>query len=319
MRILVTGGAGYIGSHTCHVLCEKGYDVIVYDNLKNGHKKSLPKKVKLIVGDLEDTKRLNKCFKKDIDGVIHFAGFIEIEESMKDPLKFYKNNISNGINLLNVMSKNNVKNIVYSSSAGVYGQPDEVPIKEDSKKHPVNNYGLTKLMFEQILDSCKINSICLRYFNAAGAGFEIGEDHNPESHLIPLVLGSALGKNEFKIFGNDYNTPDGSCIRDYVHVLDLADVHLAALESLSKGIKGKYNVGTGKGSSILEIVNLCEEVTGKTINKDFSERRKGDPAKLIADVSKIYNEIGWKARYDIKDIIKSAWEWHKNNPNGFKK
>jgi len=318
MRILVTGGSGYIGSHTCRVLCGKGYDVVVYDNLERGHEESLPEGVKLIVGDLSDTEKLKECFQEKIDGVIHFAGYIEAGESMKNPLKFYKNNVSNGINLLNVMVKNDVKNIVFSSSAAVYGQPKEIPIKESSEKIPVNNYGWTKLMFEQILDSCKLNSICLRYFNASGAGFNIGEDHNPETHLIPLILGKVLGKNDFKIFGNDYDTPDGSCIRDYIHVLDLADIHLIALEKLFEGVNGKYNVGTGKGSSIFEIMKICEEITGKEIDKKIVERREGDPAELVADVNKIYNELGWKAKYDIKDIIKSAWEWHKNNPEGFK-
>tara|TARA_Y100000034_G_scaffold107118_1_gene136351 strand:+ start:530 stop:1489 length:960 start_codon:yes stop_codon:yes gene_type:complete len=319
MRILVTGGAGYIGSHTCHVLTNKGYEVIVYDNLENGHKESLPENVKLIVGDLADTSKLNDCFKEKVDGVIHFAGYIEAGESMIDPLKFYKNNISNGINLLKVMSKNNVKNLVYSSSAGVYGQPKEIPIKEISEKKPVNNYGWTKLMFEQIVDSCDFNCICLRYFNAAGAGFNVGEDHDPETHLIPLILGNVLGKNEFKIFGEDYKTPDKSCIRDYIHVLDLAEVHLVALEALFKGIKGKYNVGTGKGNSVFEIINVCEEVTGKKIVKNVVGRREGDPAELVADADKIFKELGWKAKYDLKEIIRSAWEWHKNNPGGFKR
>ena len=319
MRILVTGGAGYIGSHTCRVLCDKGYDVVVYDNLERGHKESLPENVKLIVGDLSDTEKLNECFKDKIDGVIHFANYIEVRESMKYPLRFFNNNISNGFNLLKVMDKNNVKNIVFSSSAGVYGQPKEVPIKEDFEKKPINNYGKTKLMFEQLLDSCEFNNVCLRYFNAAGAGFGIGEDHDPESHIIPLVLKTALGQREnISVFGNDFNTRDGSCIRDYIHVLDLANVHLIALEKLFEGVKGIYNVGTGNGTSVLEIIKISEEISGKKINKIISESREGDPAELVADVSKIYNELGWKAKYDIKDIIKSAWEWHKNNPKGFK-
>lgn len=316
MKILVTGGAGYIGSHTCHVLCNKGYDFVVYDNLEKGHRKSLPESTNLVIGDLSDEKKLNNCFKNNkIDAVIHFAGYIEAGESMRDPLKFFNNNVSNGINLLRIMQKNNVNKIIYSSSAGVYGQPKEIPIKEDSEKKPVNYYGLTKLMFEQILDSSKtygINSISLRYFNAAGAGFNIGESHNPETHLIPLVLKAALDGKEVKIFGKDYETEDGSCIRDYVHVLDLADAHITALEKLSKGTTGEYNVGTGKGSSVLEIIKICEELTDKKINRVICERREGDPAELVADVNKIYGELGWKAKHNIKDIIKSAWEWHKN-------
>ena len=316
MKILVTGGAGYIGSHTCHLLCNKGYDVVVYDSLENGHKDNLPSNAKLIVNDLSDIDKLNNCFKENnFDGVIHFAGYIEAGESMKNPLKFFNNNVVNGLNLLNTMIKNNVKNIVYSSSAGVYGQPKNIPIKEESEKNPVNYYGLSKLMFEQILNSCKVHglkSISLRYFNAAGAGFNIGENHNPETHLIPLVLKNALNNNEVKIFGNDYETRDGSCIRDYVHVLDLAEVHLIALEKLFHGITGEYNVGTGKGTSVLEIIKICEEVTGKKINKMIYERREGDPAELVADVEKIKKELKWNAKHDINDIIKSALEWHKN-------
>jgi len=316
MRILVTGGAGYIGSHTCHLLCDRGYDVVVYDNLENGHKESLPSDAKLIQGDLSDSDKLNDCFRRNkFDGVIHFAGYIEAGESMKNPLRFFNNNVANGLNLLNAMIKNNVRNIVYSSSAGVYGQPKDIPIREDSEKNPVNYYGLTKLMFEQILSSCKVhglNSISLRYFNAAGAGFNIGENHNPETHLIPLILKSALSNNEIKIFGDDYETEDGSCTRDYVHVLDLAEVHLIALEKLFQGITGNYNVGTGKGTSVLETIRICEEVTGREINKKICERREGDPARLIADASKIKRDLNWSAKHDIYDIIKSAWEWHKN-------
>ena len=214
---------------------------------------------------MSDSDKLNDCFRRNkFDGVIHFAGYIEAGESMKNPLRFFNNNVANGLNLLNAMIKNNVRNIVYSSSAGVYGQPKDIPIREDSEKNPVNYYGLTKLMFEQILSSCKVhglNSISLRYFNAAGAGFNIGENHNPETHLIPLIFKSALSNNEIKIFGDDYETEDGSCTRDYVHVLDLAEVHLIALEKLFQGITGNYNVGTGKGTSVLETIRICEEVT----------------------------------------------------------
>jgi len=215
------------------------------------------------------------------------------------------------------MLKNNVRNIVFSSSCAVYGQPKEIPIKENFEKKPINNYGITKLMFENILKACRFNAISLRYFNAAGAGFDIGEDHVPETHLIPIVLNNVLKNKKIKIYGNDYDTRDRSCIRDYIHVLDLADVHLIALENLFKGITGEYNVGTGEGTSVLEIVNNCEDITGIKINKIVSGRRKGDPAELVGNVSKIYNELKWKAKYDINDIIKSAWKWHKNNPNGF--
>ena len=315
MRILVTGGVGYIGSHTCHKLCENGYEVVIYDSLENGHKENVPKKAKLIVGNLSDIKTLESCFKEKIDGVIHFAGYIGAGESMTDPLRFFENNISNGLNLLKTMLKHNVKNIVFSSSAAVYGQPRKLPIVENTKKEPTNYYGLTKLMFEQILDSCKvygINSIALRYFNAAGAGFGIGEDHNPETHLIPLILKAAIEDKEIKVFGTNYNTKDGSCVRDYIHVLDLAEAHIVALKSLDKGITGKFNVGTGVGASVFEVIKKCEDVTCKKIKIKCCKKRPGDPAELVADVSKINKELSWHAKLTLTDIIKSAWNWHKN-------
>jgi UDP-glucose 4-epimerase len=322
MRVLVVGGAGYIGSHTVRELLNQSYKVVVYDSLIKGHKESLPSDIDFIEGCLSDKKKLNEVFSNfDIDAVIQFAGFIEAGESMKDPLLFHQNNVVNGINLLDVMIKNNVKKIIFSSSAGVYGNPEEIPIKENSQKSPVNYYGLTKLMFEQILDSCKVygmKSICLRYFNAAGAAFGLGEDHNPESHLIPLVLQVALGKREdIKVFGTDYETRDGSCVRDYVHVLDLAKAHVLALEGLEKGKEGKYNIGSERGYSVKEVIEVAREVTGKDIKAVESERRKGDPAILVASSEKFFQEFGWKPEIELKEIISSAWEWHSKNPNGF--
>ncbi len=322
-RILVTGGAGYIGSHTSLLLKEKGYDVVVVDNLEKGHKESL-NGIKLEIGNLNDEKFLEGIFSSyKIDGVVHFAGYIEVGESMRDPLKYFKNNVCNGINLIKMMIKYGVDKIVFSSSAAVYGSPKEIPIKEDSEKRPTSYYGLSKLMFENILDACTvygIKNICLRYFNAAGAGFGIGEDHNPETHLIPLVLKTALGQREsIKIFGDDYPTKDGTCIRDYIHVVDLAGAHLLALKALENGVTGKYNVGTGKGYSVKEIIEIAKEVTGKDIKVEISKRREGDPPILIADPTKIMKELGWKPKFGIRDIIKSAWEWHKNNPYGFRK
>jgi UDP-glucose 4-epimerase len=240
---------------------------------------------------------------------------------MKEPLTFFENNVSYGVNLLNVMLMHNVKKIIFSSSAGVYGTPEEVPIKEESKTYPVNHYGQTKLMFEKILDSCDVyglKSTCLRYFNAAGAAGDIGEDHSPETHLIPLILQVAQGKREkIFIFGTDYDTEDGSCVRDYVHVLDLAKAHVLALEGLFKGVNGKYNVGSEKGYSVKEVIDAAREVTGHPIPAEEAGRREGDPASLVASSEKFYKDFGWKPELGLKEIIKSAWEWHKNHPNGY--
>jgi len=324
MKILVTGGAGFIGSVTVSKLLEKDYDVFVYDNLEKGHEEALSKNVNLVKGDLNNIELLDETFKKNnFDAVIHFAGYIEAGESMKQPLKFFENNVVNSINLLNVMVKNNVKKIVYSSSAAVYGSPKEVPIREGAELKPLNYYGLTKLMTEQFIDSCSVygvKSIALRYFNAAGATKDLGEFHNPETHLIPLILDVVLGKmDKLKIYGGDYETEDGTCIGDYVHVFDLAEAHVLALESLDKGVNGKYNVGMGKGHSVKQILETCEEVTGRKIPFVEIERREGDPPVLIASSRKIENELGWKAKFDLKDIIKSAWEWRKSNPEGYRK
>jgi len=326
MKILVTGGAGYIGSHTVRILLKNKYEVIVYDSLINGHKESLPAEAELIVGDLNDKEKLDKLFKENnFDAVIHFAGFIEVGESMKNPAKFYRNNVVNTLNLLEAMVRNNVKKIIFSSTAALFGYPDEIPIKEKTKKEPVNVYGRTKLIIEQMLSdfdlAYDLKFIALRYFNASGADFGIGEDHNPETHLIPLVLQVALGKRDsIKIFGTDYPTKDGTCIRDYIHVTDLADAHMLALKKLLSIDKSNYyNLGNGDGYSVKEIIEVARKITGHPIPAIKSERRVGDPAVLVADSTKIQKELGWKPKYDLKAIIKSAWEWHKNNPEGFKK
>jgi len=324
--ILVTGGAGYIGSHVTRELIKKGYNVLILDNLSKGHKKSIPKNVKFMQVDLSDKEAISQVLNENrIDAVIHFAAFIEVGESVKDPSKYFNNNVVNTINLLDAMVERGVKHIVFSSSAAVYGEPKEMPIKEDSEKHPVNPYGMTKLMVEEIMSSYDeahgLKFIALRYFNAAGADFsgEIGEDHDPESHLIPLVLQVALDKRkEIKVFGTDYPTKDGTCVRDYIHVLDLADAHILALEALFKGnISNAYNLGNGKGYSVKEVIDQARLITGKEIKSVDEKRRPGDSAFLIADYSKIRKELGWSPKYDIKDIIKNAWNWHKNNPDGF--
>lgn len=316
-RILVTGGAGYIGSHTAHMLVEKGYDILVYDRLYEGKTRkgdacNLPA-VPLVVADLADKSILEgtiRAFKPD--AVMHFAGSIEVAESMENPKKYYNNNLLNGINLVKAMQKNGVDKIVFSSTAAVYGEPEMIPIAEHTPKEPKNNYGLSKLLFERYLDSCEeLNHVCLRYFNASGAGYGIGESHKPETHLIPLVLKTAFGQNKsIKIYGTDYETPDGTCVRDYVHVLDLAEAHILALDVLDSGESGIYNLGTGKGNSVLEIINTAERITGEKVKKEFCGRREGDPAILVADPRKIYDELGWKAKRNLDEIIHSAWQWH---------
>lgn len=323
-RILVTGGAGYIGSHAVRMLLQNGYEVVVFDNLVHGHREALPREAELIVGDLANKKDIENAFSKQkIDAVVHFAAFIEAGESMKDPAKFYSNNFVNTLNLLEVMIANNIKKIIFSSTAALFGYPKQVPIKEDTEKDPVNVYGRTKLMIEQMLadfdKAYDMKYMALRYFNAAGAGYGIGEDHDPETHLIPLVLQVALGKRkEIKIFGTDYDTEDGTCVRDYIHVLDLADAHLLALKTLLEtGKSDVYNLGNGKGYSVKEILKIAREVTGHPIPAAETERREGDPPLLIADSTKIMKELGWKPKYELKAIIKSAWEWHKENPDGF--
>ncbi len=322
MKVLVTGGAGYIGSHTVRVLLKEGYDVVVYDSLENGHRESLPKDVEVVVGNLAETDKLDKVFKSHkIDAVMHFAGYIEAGESMKEPLKYFKNNLGNGVKLLDVMLDNNVKKIIYSSTAAVYGEPNSVPITEEHEKNPTNYYGLSKLMFEQVLDSCKaqgLKSISLRYFNASGAAFGIGEDHDPETHLIPLILRVPLGKRaEIKIFGTDYDTKDGTCVRDYIHVVYLARAHILALKALLEGKEGKYNLGSGKGYSVKEVIEAARDAAGKEIKAVEAPRREGDPAVLIASSEKIKKELGWEPEFGLRDIIKSAWEWHSSHPNGF--
>ncbi len=318
MRILVTGGAGYIGSVIVKKLISESHDVVVFDDLSKGHAEAVHKNAVLVKANLNDLGKLDKVFKKHkFDAVIHMAAFSEVGESVQNPRKYFLNNIVNGVNLLNVMLDNGCEKIVFSSSAGVYGNPKTVPIVEDAETKPSNPYGDSKLMFEKILEcyhnAYKLKYASLRYFNAAGADEDYGEDHKPESHLIPIILQVALGKRkEIEIFGTDYLTKDGTCIRDYVHVSDLAKAHVLALEK-----EGIYNLGSEKGYSVREIVSVAREVTGKDILVKESGRRPGDPATLVASSERIKRELGWKAEYSIKDVIKSAWQWHKKHPNGY--
>jgi UDP-glucose 4-epimerase len=317
-KILVTGGAGYIGSHTVKYLQSLGSNIMVLDNLSTGHANVL--NCPLVIGDLSDKNFLNKIFTdNEISSVIHFANSIIVEESVLFPNRYFENNVNNGRNLLDAMVGHNVTKIIYSSSAAIYGEPHYVPIDEDHPKKPVNPYGETKLIFEKILrwysNAFGLSSVSLRYFNASGGSIDgsIGENHPVESHLIPKILRVAAHQEEFlKIFGNDYPTFDGTCIRDYIHVEDLAQAHNLALQKLeSETGVFSYNVGTGKGRSVAEVVNATMEVTQKMIPIEVSPRRPGDPASLVADASKIKSELGFEAKYsDLETIIRTAWAWH---------
>lgn len=328
MSILVCGGAGYIGSHMVAELLENGQDVVILDNLEKGHKDALLGG-KLYIGDLRDKEILNKIFtENNIEAVIDFAAYSLVGESMTEPLKYFNNNVYGTISLLEAMKEHNVKYIVFSSTAATYGEPECVPILEDSKTIPTNAYGESKLLVEKILNWCDkaygIKYTTLRYFNAAGAHIngKIGEDHSPETHLIPLILNVALGKrDEILIFGDNYDTKDGSCIRDYIHVSDLASAHSLALKRLMNGGESRiYNLGNGTGFSVKEMIDIARKVTGHEIPAKVAPRRAGDPAILIASSEKAMKELNWKPKFNsVETIIETAWNWHKNHPNGYEK
>lgn len=320
MRIFITGGAGYIGSHMVAALGEKVVDVLVYDNLSTGHRDALLSG-KLIVGDLNDKALLRKIlhdFKPD--AVMHFAAFIQVGESVREPLKYYRNNSVNAVNLLDAMMEEGINNFIFSSTAAVYGHPRTALITEEEPVNPINPYGWSKAFVENILKDLSLAKgfryISLRYFNAAGADPQtrIGERHNPETHLIPLVLKAAKGEREsVMIYGTDYPTPDGTCVRDYIHVMDLVDAHVRALDHLSSGGGSDvFNCGYGHGYSVRDVVNVAKSVTGIDFPIKESERRAGDSPVLVADSSKIRQKLGWKPRYDdLNYIVKTAWEWEK--------
>ena len=328
MAILVCGGAGYIGSHMVAELLENGKEVVVLDNFEKGHKDALLGG-KLYKGDLRDRSVLDKIFNEnDIEAVIDFAAYSLVGESMTEPLKYFNNNVYGTISLLEAMRDHNVKYIVFSSTAATYGEPDSIPILEESKTVPTNAYGESKLLVEKILNWCDkaygIKYTTLRYFNAAGAHIngKIGEDHSPETHLIPLILDVALGKREkIMIFGDDYDTKDGSCIRDYIHVSDLASAHSLALERLMNGGESRiYNLGNGTGFSVKEMIEIARKVTGHPIPAEVAPRRAGDPAVLIASSEKAIEELHCKPKFNsVETIIETAWKWHQNNPNGYEK
>lgn len=325
MNVLVVGGAGYIGSHMARLLDRAGHEAWVYDNLSTGHRGAVAAG-RLITGDLNDRPALQTVLReKRIDAVMHFAAFALVGESVIDPAKYYQNNVVGACTLLEAMRTTNVTRIVFSSTAATYGQPREMPITEQTAQTPINPYGFTKLVIERALDDYAkaygFGFAALRYFNAAGASPDgtLGEDHDPESHLIPLVLQVALGQREhITIFGDDYDTPDGTCVRDYIHVDDLGAAHLAALVKLTSGSALRMNLGTGHGYSVREVIDACRRLTGKTIPEQTGAPREGDPAVLVADSSLAQKTLDWQPKYrDLESIVETAWRWHKLHPQGY--
>jgi len=328
MNILVTGGAGYVGSHCIKPLLDAGHSVVVLDNLSTGHRQAVDDRARLVVGDLADRALVDNTFAAErFDAVMHFAASAEVGESVRKPLHYYRNNVVNTVTLLEAMREHGVRSLVFSSTCATYGDPPATPITEDMPQTPINPYGRTKLAIEWAMRDCAaawgLAGTALRYFNAAGAASDgrIGEDHDPESHLIPRVLGVALGLHaDIKIFGTDYPTPDGTCIRDYIHVEDLGDVHRLAVESQQPGVFRCYNVGTGVGVSVQEVIQAARHVTGHAIPATPAPRREGDPPRLFAAASRIMGEFNWKPRYAaIERTIETAWNWHRANPQGFQR
>lgn len=318
MRVLVVGGAGYIGSHMVKLLCREGLEVTTLDNLSAGYRDAVLGG-RFVEGDLADPATLERVFAQGrFDGVLHFASFIQVGESVRDPARYYRNNVANTQNLLDAMTAHGVAAFIFSSTAAIFGEPRRLPIDEAHPKHPINPYGRTKWMVEQMLGDYDtaygLKSVCLRYFNAAGADPQgrIGERHAPETHLIPLVLQAASGRRPaITVFGTDYDTPDGTCIRDYIHVDDLCDAHLLALRRLwAGGGSAAYNLGNGNGFSVQEVIDTARRVTGRDIPVDYGARRAGDPARLVADAGRAREELGWRPRFDdLATIIDHAWRW----------
>lgn len=320
-KILVTGGAGYIGSACSEYLLDHDYEVVVFDALITGHRDAVDPRARFIKGDLAERDELiSLCKKEKFDAIMHFAAFSLVGESMQNPSKYFRNNLASAINLADAAVEGGVGTFVFSSTAATFGMPDEMPITESASQKPINPYGESKLCFEKVLQWYStvhgLKYTALRYFNAAGATGKFGEDHRPESHLIPLVLQTIRGKREkFMLFGDDYDTPDGSCIRDYIHILDLAQAHEKALYAKESG---HYNLGTGNGLSVFEIIRAAEAVTGKKVNLEIAPRRPGDPPQLIACSDRARNELGWAPQFeDASAIIESAWKWQQLFPEGY--
>jgi UDP-glucose-4-epimerase GalE len=325
--VLVTGGAGYIGSHAVKVMAAGGARVVVYDNMAAGHREAAGAASAIIEGDIHDTARLRQAIREhQVDAVMHFAAWLSVGESVRDPAKYYRNNLAGALSVLDAMIAENVKHLVFSSTAAVFGNPIETPITEMHPTQPINAYGQSKLAVEQALPhydtAYGVRWVALRYFNAAGADpdGELGEDHSPELHLIPRAIDAALGRDTFQIFGDDYDTPDGTCLRDYVHVMDLASAHVRALESLRRGgASTKYNLGNGRPTSVKDVIDSVERVTKRKVPFTRGPRRPGDPGVLFASSDRIRQELGWAPRFeDIDVIVETAWRWRETHPHGYR-
>lgn len=321
MKIFLTGGAGYIGSITTELLLDEGHEVVVFDNLELGHREAVDSRAELIVGDLRDRVSIHEALMAvHPDAVMHFAAYALVGSSMEDPLLYFRNNVTGSIHLVEAMDAAGVRKIIFSSTCATYGEPDIIPMTEDTPQRPTNPYGESKLMFEKVLlwaqERCGFQSVFLRYFNAAGATEKFGEDHDPETHLIPLVLSVALGQRDrVRIFGDDYDTPDGTCIRDYIHIVDLAQAHIRALPDK---ITGAFNLGNGDGYSVKEVIEAAREITGHAIPAEAGPRRPGDPPRLVAAADKAHRGLGWEPEYpDLHTIIEHAWAWHQAHPDGY--
>src|SRR2546422_11679021 len=321
MKIFVVGGAGYIGSVCAQLLLDEGHEVAIFDNLSEGHQRAVDSRANFIHGDLADRAQIDAALSvARPDAVMHFAAYALVPESMRDPSKYFRNNISNGLNLLDAMVAKGVQRMIFSSTCALFGPPERVPIDEAAPARPINPYGESKLAFEKILrwygQIYGLSFVSLRYFNAAGASEKFGEDHRLETHLIPNVLKVALGqKPHLEIYGADYETPDGTCVRDYIHIIDLARAHVLALEAAKSEF---YNLGTGGGSSVREVIAACRKIAGRNIDTVEKPRRSGDPSRLIASSEKIKNELGWRPQFQsLEAIIESAWKWHQKFPHGY--
>lgn len=324
MNILVTGGAGYVGSVCSEQLIRRKHGVVVYDNLSAGHRAAVPEGARFVKGEIGDAARLRSTFKRyKIEAIMHFAAKALVDESVRNPSVFYSNNVSATLALLDAALECKIKKIIFSSSAAVYGEPQTVPIPEDHAKQPVNPYGETKLVIEGALGwyarAYGLQFAAMRYFNAAGATRTLGEDHRPETHLLPRLLSAALDPAKtFYIYGEDYATPDGTCLRDFVHVLDIAQAHILALRKLGQIKAAAYNVGLGEGYSIRQVVDAVESVTGRKLKVESAPRRAGDPARLVASPEKLLRDLGWKPRHsDLREIVRSAWLWSRQHPAGY--
>jgi len=321
MKILVAGGAGYIGSVTTEMLCDAGHDVVVFDNLERGHQEAIDPRATFVQGDLRKKEEIVAAMTSEKpNAVIHFAAYIEVGESMRDPMPFFENNVSGSLNLMSAMVAADCKKLIFSSTCATYGTPEKIPMDESLPQHPESVYGESKYLCEKIFSWGQsihgIECVFLRYFNACGATENYGEDHHPESHLIPLVLQVAQGKRDkIFIFGDDYETRDGTCVRDYIHIKDLAQAHILALKS---GISGAFNLGNGDGYTVKEVIDVCREVTGHPIPAEMQPRRAGDCTTLVADATKAKTQLGWDPQFaDLKTIVQSAWDWHTAHPNGY--